>query len=127
MGFPVGYSEVFCPKLLLYILSLMGFLRTLICGLFGFMGLEPDHIDHYVLLPVVRFRELAEPPETCAVCLSEFEENDEIRRLPNCQHIFHRGCLDRWMDYYHRTCPLCRRWCSHNYAHTHTLPTLSDS
>ncbi|KAF3448596.1 hypothetical protein FNV43_RR09309 [Rhamnella rubrinervis] len=60
------------------------------------------------ILPVVKFSELVDPPESCAVCLYEFEGQDEIRRLTNCRHIFHRGCLDRWMGYDQRTCPLCR-------------------
>ena len=32
-------------------------------------------------LPVVKFSELVDPPESCAVCLYEFEGEDEIRRL----------------------------------------------
>ncbi|GFP81263.1 E3 ubiquitin-protein ligase rha1b [Phtheirospermum japonicum] len=31
-----------------------------------------------------------------------------FRRLTNCRHIFHRSCLDRWMDHDQKTCPLCR-------------------
>ncbi|KAL2517161.1 brassinosteroid-responsive RING-H2 [Abeliophyllum distichum] len=62
------------------------------------------------LLPVVKFSDLLEldPPENCAVCLYEFNGDDEIRRLTNCRHIFHRSCLDRWMDHDQKTCPLCR-------------------
>ncbi|MCD9639536.1 Homeobox protein B-H1 [Datura stramonium] len=60
------------------------------------------------ILPVVKFSELVDPPVSCAVCLYEFNGEDKIRRLPNCRHIFHRSCLDRWMDHDQRTCPLCR-------------------
>ncbi|KAF8027648.1 hypothetical protein BT93_E0529 [Corymbia citriodora subsp. variegata] len=67
------------------------------------------------LLPVVRFSDLLadgggpDPPEaTCVVCLHDFEADDEIRRPLNCRHVFHRGCLDRWMGYVRKTCPLCR-------------------
>ncbi|KAL6553612.1 Homeobox protein B-H1 [Orobanche gracilis] len=49
-----------------------------------------------------------ELPERCVVCLYEFRGEDEIRRLANCRHIFHRSCLDRWMDHEQKTCPLCR-------------------
>ncbi|RVX04127.1 E3 ubiquitin-protein ligase RHA1B [Vitis vinifera] len=49
-----------------------------------------------------------DPPDQCAVCLYEFEGQEEIRRLTNCRHIFHRSCLDRWMDCDQKTCPLCR-------------------
>ncbi|KAJ0255181.1 putative RING zinc finger protein [Hirschfeldia incana] len=64
------------------------------------------------IIPVVRFSEnqpgLSEF-DSCAVCLDDFEDEEEIRRLMNCQHIFHRSCLDRWMmSYSQMTCPLCR-------------------
>ncbi|XP_047312324.1 RING-H2 finger protein ATL2-like [Impatiens glandulifera] len=43
----------------------------------------------------------------CAVCLSEFEENDKGRLLPKCNHSFHIDCIDMWF-HSHSTCPLCR-------------------
>ncbi|KAM0047739.1 putative transcription factor C2H2 family [Helianthus debilis subsp. tardiflorus] len=43
----------------------------------------------------------------CAVCLSKIEEDDEIRVL-RCDHLFHKACLDRCVEYKHTTCPLCR-------------------
>ncbi|CAL0333126.1 unnamed protein product [Lupinus luteus] len=43
----------------------------------------------------------------CCVCLSRFEANEEVSELP-CKHFFHRGCLDKWFDNKHTTCPLCR-------------------
>lgn len=43
----------------------------------------------------------------CAVCLSSFEEGDDIRQLPCC-HFFHRVCVDKWLDHQQTTCPLCR-------------------
>ncbi|GMI92630.1 hypothetical protein like AT5G20885 [Hibiscus trionum] len=58
--------------------------------------------------------------DTCAVCLSQLKEGDEVRELRNCCHVFHRDCIDRWVDYdgdqdhdqeddnNHKTCPLCR-------------------
>ncbi|OVA04683.1 zinc finger protein [Macleaya cordata] len=36
------------------------------------------------------------------------ERSHEIRELSNCCHVFHRECLDMWIDQYHLTCPLCR-------------------
>ncbi|KAK6947816.1 Zinc finger, RING-type [Dillenia turbinata] len=135
MGFPVGYTELFFPKLLLHALTLLGFIRKLIFSLFRLLGLsdflEPDIVwpnnpaqipeFHSVsavlireILPVVQFQDLIssiaenEIPESCAVCLYEFEGHEEIRRLTNCRHIFHRSCLDRWMDHDQKTCPLCR-------------------
>ncbi|KAJ0715089.1 putative transcription factor C2H2 family [Helianthus annuus] len=130
MGFPVGYTDLHLPKLFLHLLTLLGLIRKLISSIFRFVGLgaflEPDissdqtrneHVTHFhsisavlirELLPVVKFSELVDPPESCAVCLYEFEAGDEIRQLINCRHIFHQCCLDRWMDHDQKTCPLCR-------------------
>ncbi|KAF8036147.1 hypothetical protein BT93_C1985 [Corymbia citriodora subsp. variegata] len=60
--------------------------------------------------------------DTCAVCLSQLSEDDEVRELRNCCHVFHRECIDRWVDHdghqdhdhdhdhddNHKSCPLCR-------------------
>ncbi|KAK1560321.1 hypothetical protein Q3G72_025222 [Acer saccharum] len=43
----------------------------------------------------------------CAVCLSEFEENEKGRVLPKCNHAFHVDCIDMWFQT-HSSCPLCR-------------------
>ncbi|KAF8765362.1 hypothetical protein HU200_008504 [Digitaria exilis] len=45
---------------------------------------------------------------TCIVCLETVEATDEVRRLGNCAHAFHRGCIDKWIDMGRATCPLCR-------------------
>lgn len=47
-------------------------------------------------------------PESCAVCLYEFEGGEEVRRLGLCHHVFHRCCIDPWVQIGRRTCPLCR-------------------
>lgn len=43
----------------------------------------------------------------CAVCLSVFEEGEEVRQLPICKHSFHAPCIDMWL-YSHMNCPICR-------------------
>uniref|UniRef100_A0A0D9XEV8 RING-type domain-containing protein n=1 Tax=Leersia perrieri TaxID=77586 RepID=A0A0D9XEV8_9ORYZ len=43
----------------------------------------------------------------CRVCLVRFEAEAVVNRLP-CGHLFHRACLETWLDYDHATCPLCR-------------------
>ncbi|KAK5783816.1 hypothetical protein ES332_A11G129400v1 [Gossypium tomentosum] len=50
------------------------------------------------------------PPSAAAaseVCLSEFENDEKARVLPNCNHSFHVDCIDMWF-YTHSNCPLCR-------------------
>ncbi|KAM6572183.1 hypothetical protein CsatA_016263 [Cannabis sativa] len=43
----------------------------------------------------------------CSVCLSQFEPESEINHLA-CGHLFHQVCLEKWLDYWNTTCPLCR-------------------
>ncbi|KAH7421430.1 hypothetical protein KP509_13G057000 [Ceratopteris richardii] len=44
----------------------------------------------------------------CVVCLSAFEEGEELCQLPMCGHCFHKDCIGMWVSS-HLTCPLCRR------------------
>lgn len=43
----------------------------------------------------------------CAVCLSDFQENESLRLLPKCSHAFHLPCIDTWLKS-QSNCPLCR-------------------
>ncbi|KMZ63087.1 putative Ring finger protein [Zostera marina] len=43
----------------------------------------------------------------CAVCLSKFEPQDQLRLLPACRHVFHSTCIDTWIKST-PSCPLCR-------------------
>ncbi|KAM0945620.1 putative transcription factor C2H2 family [Dioscorea sansibarensis] len=70
-----------------------------------------DSIDE--ALPVVKYEQVMAQGTRitaggCIVCLHEFQGDDEVRRLTNCRHVFHRCCLDGWLDLGRRTCPLCR-------------------
>jgi hypothetical protein len=42
----------------------------------------------------------------CNICLEEFEEGDEKRRLP-CLHEYHVACIDKWLEG-SRKCPVCK-------------------
>lgn len=44
----------------------------------------------------------------CAVCLGQLNACHEVRELGNCSHLFHRECIDKWVDLGKVTCPLCR-------------------
>ncbi|KAL5709056.1 RING-type E3 ubiquitin transferase [Ranunculus cassubicifolius] len=43
----------------------------------------------------------------CSICLSDYNNNDILRRLPDCGHLFHLKCVDPWLRL-HPTCPVCR-------------------
>ncbi|KAF9198687.1 hypothetical protein BGZ49_000415 [Haplosporangium sp. Z 27] len=51
-----------------------------------------------------------ETGETCAVCLEDFSDGEEIRILP-CHHEFHCECIDPWLTRKSSTCPLCKYDC----------------
>ncbi|CAI8588320.1 unnamed protein product [Vicia faba] len=45
--------------------------------------------------------------DTCAVCLGDFEEGEELKTMPECLHSFHVHCIDMWL-HAHSSCPICR-------------------
>ena len=55
----------------------------------------------------LRVRELSEKEanESCAICLTEFQEGKGVE-LPNCGHIFHEKCIKKWLEQ-KNSCPLC--------------------
>ncbi|KMZ63954.1 hypothetical protein ZOSMA_38G00630 [Zostera marina] len=68
-------------------------------------------------IPVVKYNDKCgdngeekeeEEEDSCAVCLHEFTSGVEVRQLTNCRHVFHKCCLDPWIELDQRTCPLCR-------------------
>ncbi|XP_055690023.1 cell surface glycoprotein 1 isoform X2 [Lutzomyia longipalpis] len=44
--------------------------------------------------------------EKCTICLSQFENDNDVRRLP-CMHLFHMDCVDQWLVT-NKHCPICR-------------------
>jgi len=50
------------------------------------------------------------PENNCSICLEEFKNEDILKKL-NCDHIFHKDCLQPWINNNNnnKTCPLCRR------------------
>ncbi|KAF3340305.1 RING-H2 finger protein ATL80-like protein [Carex littledalei] len=61
-------------------------------------------------LPKTRYDKTTdiEKQTACVICLTEFEEGEEIRKLPQCGHEFHVGCVDKWLRA-QSSCPSCRR------------------
>jgi len=43
----------------------------------------------------------------CCICLSIFLDNEMVKVLIECQHVYHSQCLDMWLRA-HSSCPLCR-------------------
>jgi hypothetical protein len=52
----------------------------------------------------------AQENATCAICLADFEEDDQLCRL-ECNHVDHQTCVTKWlrMGIDHAHCPRCRK------------------
>ena len=54
---------------------------------------------------MIRFTEEMKDKE-CSICLEEFKKDEEVIKI-ECQHYFHRTCIEDWFNI-NITCPLCR-------------------
>ncbi|MCL7033379.1 hypothetical protein MKW94_025581 [Papaver nudicaule] len=72
-------------------------------------GLDPSVIDTFPTFAysVVKGLKIGKGALECAVCLNEFEDDETLRLLPKCDHVFHPECIDAWLVS-HTTCPVCR-------------------
>ncbi|XP_077147089.1 uncharacterized protein LOC143808388 [Ranitomeya variabilis] len=50
-----------------------------------------------------------EEVQSCVICMTEYEVGEQVTVLP-CNHIFHKGCVCRWLRS-SSLCPLCRHQC----------------
>ncbi|XP_044487616.1 RING-H2 finger protein ATL16-like [Mangifera indica] len=79
-------------------------------------AMEARGLDESVIrsIPVFQFGQGVNEKEfgeqnfsECAVCLNEFHEDEKLRIIPNCSHVFHIDCIDVWLQN-NANCPLCR-------------------
>ncbi|CAI9288755.1 unnamed protein product [Lactuca saligna] len=73
-------------------------------------GLDPHIINTFptfIYSDVKEFRRETYGLE-CAICLCEFENDNVLRLLTKCYHVFHQNCIDLWLES-HKSCPFCRR------------------
>jgi Ring finger domain len=80
----------------------------------GQRPVQQKGIDHSVLetFPIMEYAAVkklstVKGPLECAVCLSEFADDESLRLLPGCCHVFHPDCIGQWLEN-HITCPVCR-------------------
>ncbi|XP_021740291.1 E3 ubiquitin-protein ligase ATL9-like [Chenopodium quinoa] len=93
-------------------------------------GLDAEEIES---LPSLRFSEakmhrLKEEDQQveCAVCLSEFKDQEVLRILPDCFHVFHPSCIAPWLSS-HVTCPICRSSLEHRQGSSVSMSSAFDA
>jgi len=53
---------------------------------------------------------------TCEICFENYKLNEYKRCLPDCPHIFHKKCIDKWLSICPTmSCPICRKSYLPNY------------
>ncbi|KAA0065677.1 hypothetical protein IC582_010247 [Cucumis melo] len=70
-------------------------------------GLDPSIIQS---IPLINYKKPIGETTTggeCAVCLTEFQTEEQLRKIPICSHLFHIDCIDIWLQN-NSNCPLCR-------------------
>eukprot|EP01156_Anaeramoeba_ignava_P014161 Anaeramoba_ignava/a608398_22.p1 GENE.a608398_22~~a608398_22.p1 ORF type:complete len:504 (-),score=103.58 a608398_22:200-1687(-) len=60
----------------------------------------PEKYNYFRPINLERLKE-----DVCVICLDEIKENDYM--ITPCNHIFHRSCLEKWMEI-KIECPTCR-------------------
>lgn len=72
-------------------------------------GVDQSVIDTFPAIgyATVKILRTSKSPLECAICISEFIDDDILRLLPGCRHVFHTDCIDTWLEN-HVTCPVCR-------------------
>ncbi|GKB10707.1 putative zinc finger, RING/FYVE/PHD-type containing protein [Tanacetum coccineum] len=72
---------------------------------------EETILEHLqVITPKAKFggenKGQKEEIDTCAICISEYEENKKIGKM-QCGHLFHVDCIKSWLSR-KNSCPMCR-------------------
>ncbi|KAL8091308.1 hypothetical protein AgCh_040416 [Apium graveolens] len=90
-------------------------------------GLDKLTIDSYPMTVLGESKRLPNPSDsTCAICLSEYQPNDTLRTVPECNHYFHSHCIDEWLKL-NATCPVCRNFPEGSSGRAATDPLSSSS
>ncbi|XP_062025565.1 putative RING-H2 finger protein ATL69 isoform X1 [Rosa rugosa] len=72
-------------------------------------GLNDLTIESYPKTQLGEKWEFPSPEDsTCPICLCEYQPEETIRTIPECNHHFHASCIDEWLRK-NPTCPVCRK------------------
>ncbi|KAI3784549.1 hypothetical protein L1987_43649 [Smallanthus sonchifolius] len=108
--------ERFGPAMLSAVQSQMGTVETgfdelhSIFDIGGSKGLPEYSVEKIPKITITSSNDTDDSGEriSCSVCLQDFQLGETVRSLPQCHHMFHLPCIDKWLVR-HGSCPLCRR------------------
>lgn len=53
------------------------------------------------LIPTIKYKKNKDVDEfganDCVICMEEFTNGAQIRKIPSCRHIFHNDCIMKWL------------------------------
>ncbi|KAJ3115993.1 hypothetical protein HK098_006726 [Nowakowskiella sp. JEL0407] len=67
---------------------------------------KPSTLTRSILKRTFTSQSVVDP--SCSICLETFKLKEEIRKLPHCNHSFHKECIDGWLLEQSCCCPNCR-------------------
>ncbi|BBN19960.1 hypothetical protein MPTK1_8g15250 [Marchantia polymorpha subsp. ruderalis] len=72
-------------------------------------GLDQATLESYPKLIYSQSSPLPHGPQdtACSICLQDYRNDEVLRMLPDCHHVFHAPCIDAWLRL-HASCPMCR-------------------
>jgi hypothetical protein len=71
------------------------------------MVLDENQLNN---IPEKTYSEISTECNTCSICQDEFDKDHTVRQL-NCNHIYHKECIDKHLLEYSYKCPICRMEC----------------
>ncbi|XP_076956030.1 E3 ubiquitin-protein ligase RHA2B-like [Bidens hawaiensis] len=117
MGLQNQLTEVSSDSLPLLLLATIAtavtYLRSLILTVLHALHIsnhQSDDVTTLILNRIPSYKYSSDPADSdsdCIVCLNRFNNGEHVRKLP-CRHVFHKECVDGWIDHRNFNCPLCR-------------------
>jgi len=65
-------------------------------------------IEQLKVFPIQLYVKSLDGEGYCVICMSDYQTGEYVRKL-SCQHKFHKGCIDQWLDT-NITCPTCKKY-----------------
>ncbi|KAJ7538448.1 hypothetical protein O6H91_11G048500 [Diphasiastrum complanatum] len=78
--------------------------------LMGVAGLDQATLESYPKIIFSSQQPLLPPhaeSTSCSICLADYKDEEVLRMMPECRHVFHANCIDSWL-HLHASCPMCR-------------------